>query len=196
MDLPTPDWPRSTEGRTGRQAGSQLVEALAAHGGQDEHVDPGRRPGNVGRHQIGVGGKVGLGQDDERLGSALPGQGDQAFEPSQVRGRRQRHHQSHEVDVGRQQLLRGPSGGLGTSNGRTSRQQRGAWAVGRVVDAEPVPRRRIRRSGGSDDLLPGLAQDDVGAPLGTQHPTGPGAVRQRCSPGVVPAQILECHHAG
>ena len=158
MDLPTPDCPSSTTVDPGARRARSDVEALAGHGGHDDDVDSGRRTRDVAGHEIGVGGQVGLGEDDQGRGAALPGEGDQAFEPAEVGGQRQGHDHSHDVDVGRQQLLAGPAGGLGAPDGRTPGQQADARPVGRVANRQPVSGGRVAGPRGADDLLAGRSR--------------------------------------
>ena len=106
-----------------------------------EHVDAGRRSGDVGAHLVGVGHQVGLGEDDERRRAALPGQCEEALDAAEVRLGVQPLDDDGEVDVGGEHLpVRGAGRDAGPDECGTPGKHRlgGHPAVGPGARGDPV----------------------------------------------------------
>lgn len=86
------------------QDGGQGVQDLPGHGAGGQHVHPGSHLGHLVCRRLRVGARVGRGEHHERLGAALPGQGEHAFGPAMFEWGGQRHRHHHRVDVGGQDL--------------------------------------------------------------------------------------------
>ena len=86
----------------------QRVDSLAGDAacGQDRHAWR-RRVQRLDRRG-GVVDEVALGQHDHRPGAAVPRQHQLALQPALIGRRRQRVHQHHDIDVGRDRLRLGP----------------------------------------------------------------------------------------
>ena len=84
---------------------------------------PGAARRDVVAQMCGVGHEVGLGEHDQRRGSALPGEREEPLDPADVGFRVQALGDDRHVDVGRQYLaVRRPGRDRGAYEGRSSRQ--------------------------------------------------------------------------
>ncbi|GAA3039514.1 hypothetical protein GCM10020000_17360 [Streptomyces olivoverticillatus] len=104
----------------------------------------------MGEH-VGAVGQVGLGEHDERLGAALPGQGEEAFDPAEVELDGEGDGDDGEVHVGGEDLSLGAFRGGGPHEGGAARQERLHIARGQV-DGRPVARAHdVQRVAGGDE---------------------------------------------
>ncbi len=124
---------------------AQLIDALT--GDRRDHLD--RHPGchrvHAAHSRRHVVADVGLGQDDHRVGTALPGHGQVPLDPARVEILVQRRHQQRQIHVGRHHLLGGDLAGRVSHKRRPPGQHRGyldALAVRIAVVRDPVSDRR------------------------------------------------------
>ncbi|CAM5571555.1 hypothetical protein SRIMM317S_02261 [Streptomyces rimosus subsp. rimosus] len=134
-------------GRAAAQYRGEDVQPVTVGRADGQHPHPrrgGLRVRDQVRQHVRITGQVGLGQHEQRLRPALPGQGDEALDAPevQVHGERDRDHGV--VHVGRQHLPVGPLGGRRAHERGTPRQQRPHHTVPArtdlaEVDHGPVP---------------------------------------------------------
>ena len=102
-----------TEGLASRSfpqpRGEQLRRVLRK-GAEAEHLHPRRGRPNLRNALLNPVAQVGLGQQHDRHGAALPGDGEVPFQPAQVEIPVQRHAHEQRVQVGRDDLLALASG--------------------------------------------------------------------------------------
>ncbi len=156
---------RTEQGKGGprREPWGQPVEAIAVRSAERDDRSAGGDRDGLGFGGGGVGMQIGLVEHDNRLGSAIPGQGQVAFDAAQVVIAIQGSEQEHGVEVGGDDLLFGQRSG-GTPGklrapGQHGMDVRAAFA-GPEADDDPITDRRQGGAGG------GVVEHPAGAGRG------------------------------
>ena len=115
--------------------------------------------------RLDVGAQVGLGEDDDRVGAALPGQRHVALDPADVQVLVERRDEEEHVDVGGDHLLGGLVPGLLSAEGRPARED--GLDGARSAPAGTVVRDPVADGGQVGGRVGGMAEPaaDVGPHL-------------------------------
>ena len=167
----------------------ELVDADARHVRDrvDRHAD--RNALDLQHRVSDVVAQVGLGQHDDRLGTAVPSGGDVPLQPPEAEVVVEPREQEGGVDVRRQHLFVRAEAGAFADECTAARQDR---RDRRLLDADPVADGRDRRT----DLVlvvqpPGGARPQLA--VGGPHLVGAAMLRgDACGNQVFFVQLLEC----
>ena len=178
VDFPTPLAPRNAQRAPAVRERAEVVDprAGAAAGDEDGHAE-----GDLDQlapRRLGVVDEVGLGEHDGRLGAAVEGEHELAFETALVRRRPERVGEEHDVDVRGQRV----GHGAGALERRPPDERRPAGqdvldALDRRPTARPSrrPRRRLRCCARASGLGPSDRTRSTRAPA----PIEPGDPARR-----------------
>lgn len=123
------------------EASAQAVQPCLRQGRNGQDVRPGSDRKDLGREKRGIGAEVGLVEDYDRSGVALPDHDHLPFEPAEVEVGIQSLDEENDVDVGGQDLFLGPfSGGISGEPGPTRQDgvDDGFLLGGIIGDRDPV----------------------------------------------------------
>ena len=142
--MPTPDEPTNAAVRPGPIRARTASTPRPSNELTTRTSAPAAIASTRGQGRLGVFGQVGLGQHDDRLGAAVPGDRNVALEPAQVQVAVERRDDKDDVEVGADDLRLGaPAGGLPDQRAPTRQHGLDHHIAGLArFDGHPVTDRR------------------------------------------------------